>query len=64
MVVDDLHTPCSPDDPAGIEMNWKQVKRTKLLETILTMSDMMMSLSTSKPTLNDEDIKKWKSFMS
>lgn len=63
VVVDDLYTPCSPGDPAGIEMTWEQVEGTKLLEPIVTMSDMLMSLSTSKPTVNEEDIKKLKSFM-
>ena len=62
-IVNDLYTPCSPGDPAAIEMTWEQVDGAKLLEPTVTMSDVVMSLTTAKPTVNEEDIKKLKSFM-
>ncbi|ESO98439.1 hypothetical protein LOTGIDRAFT_114287, partial [Lottia gigantea] len=61
-LVDDLLTPCSPGAPGAIEMSWIQVDGEKLLEPIVSMSDMMMSLSTSKPTVNEDDLHKLKKF--
>lgn len=37
IVVDDLLTPCSPGDPAAIEMNWMEVESDKLFEPPVTM---------------------------
>lgn len=37
MMVDDLLTPCSPGDPAAIEMTWMDVPSDKLLEPIVCM---------------------------
>ncbi|KAK5893959.1 hypothetical protein CesoFtcFv8_010701 [Champsocephalus esox] len=39
LTVDDLLTPCSPGDPAAIEMTWMEVPSHKLLEPIVCMSD-------------------------
>lgn len=61
-IVDDLLTPCSPGDPGAIEMNWVDVPGDKLLEPIISMTDMMRSLRNSKPTVNDEDLNKLKKF--
>lgn len=36
-IVDDLLTPCSPGDPAAIEMNWMDVPGDKLFEPPVTM---------------------------
>ena len=63
VIVDDMFTPCSPGDPAAIEMTWEQVEGSKLLEPIVTMNDMLMSLANAKPTVNDGDLKKLKEFM-
>ena len=63
VIVDDLFAPCSPGDPAAIEMTWEQVEGSKLLEPIVTMNDMLMSLASAKPTVNDGDLKKLKEFM-
>jgi len=37
VIVDDLLTPCSPGDPAAIEMNWMEVDGDKLYESPVTM---------------------------
>lgn len=36
-MVDDLLTPCSPGDPAAIEMTWMDVASDKLMEPIVCM---------------------------
>uniref|UniRef100_A0A4W5NEL0 Spastin/Vps4 C-terminal domain-containing protein n=1 Tax=Hucho hucho TaxID=62062 RepID=A0A4W5NEL0_9TELE len=46
MMVDDLLTPCSPGDPGPI----------------VCMSDMLRSLSTTRPTVNTEDLFKLRKF--
>lgn len=63
VIVDDLLTPCSPGSPGAIEMSWMDVPGEKLLEPVVTMSDMLLSLSTAKPTVNDADLGKLKKFM-
>ncbi|XP_066250241.1 vacuolar protein sorting-associated protein 4 [Euwallacea similis] len=63
VVMDDLLIPCSPGDPDAIEMSWMEVDGDKLAEPPVTMSDMLRSLSTSKPTVNDEDLVKLTKFM-
>ncbi|XP_043209517.1 vacuolar protein sorting-associated protein 4-like [Amphibalanus amphitrite] len=60
--VDDLLTPCSPGDPGAIEMSWMDVDGDKLLEPVVNMSDMLKSMASSKPTVNDEDLKKVEKF--
>uniref|UniRef100_A0A0P5BRC5 vesicle-fusing ATPase n=1 Tax=Daphnia magna TaxID=35525 RepID=A0A0P5BRC5_9CRUS len=62
VIVDDLLTPCSPGSPGAIEMNWMDVPGDKLLEPPVTMSDMLRSLATSKPTVNEEDLVKLQKF--
>lgn len=37
VIVDDLLTPCSPGDPAAIEMSWMEVDGDKLYEPPVTM---------------------------
>lgn len=37
MIVDDLLTPCSPGDPAAIEMPWMEVPGDKLFEPPVSM---------------------------
>lgn len=63
VIVDDLLTPCSPGSPGAIEMSWMDVPGEKLLEPVVTMSDMLLSLSTAKPTVNDADLGKLRKFM-
>ncbi|KAJ8964086.1 hypothetical protein NQ314_005140 [Rhamnusium bicolor] len=62
LIVDDLLTPCSPGDPGAIEMSWMEVDGEKLAEPPVTLNDMLRSLATSKPTVNDEDLTKLEKF--
>lgn len=61
-IVNDLLTPCSPGEPGAIEMTWMDVDGDKLFEPPVTMSDMLRSLATSKPTVNEDDMKKLEKF--
>ncbi|GLV43828.1 Vacuolar protein sorting 4 [Carabus blaptoides fortunei] len=61
-IVDDLLTPCSPGEPGAMEMTWMEVEGDKLFEPPVTMSDMLRSLATSKPTVNEDDMKKLEKF--
>jgi vacuolar protein-sorting-associated protein 4 len=58
-----LLTPCSPGEKEAIEMSWIDVPGDKLLEPVVSMSDMLSSLANAKPTVNDGDLKKLKAFM-
>ncbi|XP_019734479.1 vacuolar protein sorting-associated protein 4B isoform X1 [Hippocampus comes] len=62
IIVHDLLTPCSPGDPNAIEMTWIDVPGEKLLEPVVCMSDMLRSLSNTKPTVNEQDLHKLKKF--
>jgi vacuolar protein-sorting-associated protein 4 len=62
VIIDDLLTPCSPGDAGAIEMTWMEVEGDKLAEPAVTMNDMLRSLATSKPTVNDEDLTKLEKF--
>uniref|UniRef100_A0A671SVS3 vesicle-fusing ATPase n=1 Tax=Sinocyclocheilus anshuiensis TaxID=1608454 RepID=A0A671SVS3_9TELE len=62
VVVDDLLTPCSPNDPSAIQMTWVDVASDKLLEPIVSLEDMLRSLEKTKPTVNEEDLEKLKKF--
>uniref|UniRef100_A0A673C2Z8 vesicle-fusing ATPase n=1 Tax=Sphaeramia orbicularis TaxID=375764 RepID=A0A673C2Z8_9TELE len=62
VMVEDLLTPCSPGDPNAIEMTWVDVPGDKLLEPVVSMDDMLRSLSNTKPTVNEQDLDKLKKF--
>uniref|UniRef100_A0A8C6PK07 vesicle-fusing ATPase n=1 Tax=Nothobranchius furzeri TaxID=105023 RepID=A0A8C6PK07_NOTFU len=62
VMVNDLLTPCSPGDPNAIEMTWMDVPGDKLLEPVVSMADMLRSLSNTKPTVNEHDLEKLKKF--
>ncbi|VDL78765.1 unnamed protein product [Nippostrongylus brasiliensis] len=62
VIVHDLLTPCSPGDRGAMPMSWLDVPGDKLAEPILTMQDMLRSLSTVKPTVNQADLKKLEEF--
>lgn len=61
-IVDDLLVPCSPGDPGAIEMTWMEVPGDKLSVPPVTMSDILKSLTSTKPTVNEEDMKKLDKF--
>ncbi|CAG7828354.1 unnamed protein product [Allacma fusca] len=62
VILDDLLTPCSAGTPGAMEMTWVDVPGDKLYEPPVTMSDMLKSLATSKPTVNEDDLKKLTKF--
>ncbi|XP_031695100.1 vacuolar protein sorting-associated protein 4B-like [Anarrhichthys ocellatus] len=62
VVVDDLLTPCSPGDPNAIAMTWMDVPGEKLLEPVVSMPNMLRSLASTKPTVNDQDLDKLRKF--
>lgn len=61
-VMDNLLTPCSPTDPNAIEMTWMDVSGDELLEPVVSMKDMLNSVEKTKPTVNEDDLKKLKQF--
>lgn len=61
-IVDDLLVPCSPGDAGAIEMTWMEVPGDKLSVPPVTMSDILKSLTSTKPTVNEEDMKKLDKF--
>ncbi|CAH1155260.1 unnamed protein product [Phaedon cochleariae] len=62
-IVDDLLIPCSPGAPGALEMSWMDIPSEKLAEPPVTCNDMLRSIATSKPTVNDEDLTKLRKFM-
>uniref|UniRef100_A0A673CKF4 vesicle-fusing ATPase n=1 Tax=Sphaeramia orbicularis TaxID=375764 RepID=A0A673CKF4_9TELE len=62
IIVDDLLTPCSPGDPQAMEMSWMDVPGEKLMEPVVSMSDMLRSQAHTKPTVNEQDLEKLKKF--
>ncbi|XP_070508561.1 vacuolar protein sorting-associated protein 4 [Chironomus tepperi] len=61
-IVDDLLTPCSPGERGAMEMTWMDVDGEKLYEPPVTMGDMLNSLARTKPTVNEDDMKKLQKF--
>lgn len=62
MIDHELLIPCSPGDPQAIPMTWVDVPSEKLLEPKITKRDMLQSLQTQKPTVNEKDLemqRKW-----
>lgn len=51
-------TPCSPGDPAAIEMDWTAIESDELLEPPLRIADFLTSLQTTRPTVTAADIKR------
>lgn len=62
VIVHDLLTPCSPGDPGALEMSWEKVPTDKLLEPVVTASDMLKALANSKPSVRREDLSKFEEF--
>ncbi|XP_058117892.1 vacuolar protein sorting-associated protein 4-like [Anopheles ziemanni] len=61
-ICDDLLVACSPGDPEAIEMTWVDLPGDKLYDPPVTMNDMLKSLASTKPTVNDMDMKKLDKF--
>lgn len=62
-IVNDLLTPCLPEESGAIKMSWTDVASDKLLEPLVSMSDMLKSLANAKPTVNEADLDKLQDFM-
>ena len=62
VIVDDLMTPCEPQDPGAVEMRWEAVSPDKLLESPVTTEDLLRSLKKTRPTVNSEDLGRFEDF--
>lgn len=61
-ILHDLMTPCSPGDQGAMEMTWEKISADKLLEPVVTASDMLKALANSKPSVKKEDLAKFEQF--
>ena len=50
-------TPCSPGDRDAVEKTWMDVKTDELMEPELTVRDFIKALRTSRPTVNQDDLR-------
>lgn len=62
VTVRDLLTPCSPGERGAVEMSWEKVPTDKLLEPVVTASDMLKALANSKPSVRKGDLAKFEEF--
>ncbi|KAJ2089096.1 Vacuolar protein sorting-associated protein 4 [Coemansia sp. RSA 986] len=51
-------TPCSPGDSDAVEKTWAEVTSEELWEPDLVYSDFLKAVKNSRPTVNDQDLKK------
>ncbi|KAF9482350.1 AAA-domain-containing protein [Pholiota conissans] len=51
-------TPCSPGDPEAEERTWSDIESDELLEPTLKVADFLKSLSSTRPTVTEADIKR------
>ncbi|KAK3806426.1 MAG: vacuolar protein sorting-associated protein 4 [Benniella sp.] len=49
-------TPCSPGDPAAMEMGWEEVESDQLLEPTLGMTDFLKAVKSVRPTVSADDV--------
>ncbi|KAF9103192.1 Vacuolar protein sorting-associated protein 4 [Mortierella sp. AM989] len=49
-------TPCSPGDPAALEMSWEHVEGDQLLEPTLSLADFIKSIKSVRPTVSADDV--------
>ncbi|XP_071823491.1 vacuolar protein sorting-associated protein 4A-like isoform X1 [Apostichopus japonicus] len=61
-IVDDLLTPCSPGDRGAMEMSWMDVPGEKLKEPVVSLKDLDLSLTRTRPSVNLDDIKNYEQF--
>ncbi|KAJ7223247.1 AAA-domain-containing protein [Mycena pura] len=52
-------TPCSPGDADAVEKSWTDVDSDELLEPALRIDDFLDSLSATKPTVTELDVKRY-----
>lgn len=57
-VADDFLTPCSPGDPAAIEMSWEDVPGDKLLVPQVSYRDFLQAVNQIKPSVNAADLER------
>ena len=57
-----LYTPCSPGDPDAEEISWVNIEADELEEPELTIKDFLKAIKTTRPTVNDEDLRKQEEF--
>ncbi|SCV05127.1 LANO_0H00628g1_1 [Lachancea nothofagi CBS 11611] len=50
--------PCSPGDDGAIELSWTDIDADELQEPELNIKDFLKAIKTTRPTVNDEDLKK------
>lgn len=51
-------TPCSPGDKDAIEMSWVDIEADELQEPELNIKDFLKAIKTTRPTVNEEDLRK------
>ena len=61
-VVDDLYTPCSPQDPDAKEMSWMEVPGDKLCAQSVTLSDFVTSMEHNRPTVDEVGLTRFAKF--
>lgn len=52
------YTPCSPGDPAAIEMSWADVASDELIEPQLVLNDFLKAIHAVRPSVTQSDIAK------
>ncbi|KAJ2693292.1 Vacuolar protein sorting-associated protein 4, partial [Coemansia spiralis] len=57
-------TPCSPGDPQAVEKTWNEVDGNELWEPDLSLTDFLKAVKNSRPTINDDDLKRQIEFTS
>lgn len=62
VMVNDYLTPCSPGDPAAIEMTWVDVPTDKLMEPVVTVKDFLLAVKMARPSVSKDDLVKQEKF--
>ncbi|KAH3902453.1 AAA family ATPase VPS4 SCDLUD_000030 [Saccharomycodes ludwigii] len=55
-------SPCSPGDMGAIEISWTDIEADELVEPELNIKDFIKAIKNSRPTVNEEDLKKQEKF--
>ncbi|AQZ12010.1 VPS4 (YPR173C) [Zygosaccharomyces parabailii] len=50
--------PCSPGDVGAMELSWIDIEADELQEPELTIKDFLKAVKTTRPTVNEQDLKK------